>query len=46
MDNLITTSEKEEGSDVRATVKGIIDDLKSKKLANTPGAYSLHHYYI
>lgn len=35
-DNLIATSEKEEDSDVKASIGQIIEDTKSNKSVNTP----------
>lgn len=46
IDRLITTSENEERTDVDENIKNIVKDLKTKKLKNTKGAYSSHHYYI
>jgi len=46
VDRLITTSEKQEKSDVENNLKRIIDDIKSNKLRKTDGGYSKHHYYI
>lgn len=45
-DNLITTSERDEDSNVKAVIEKIIHDLQTNKLENTPGAYSYHHYYL
>ena len=46
IDRLITTSESEERTDVDENIKNIVKDLKTKKLKNTEGAYSRHHYQI
>lgn len=45
-DNLITTSEKESGSDVQTGIHEILSDIMSGSLKTTDGSYSRHHYYL
>jgi hypothetical protein len=45
-DVLITTSEQNENSDVKAIVGKIIEDIENSTLTQTEGAYSYHQYYI
>jgi len=46
LDSVITTSEDENTSDIQASIKRIIDDIKENNLAKTPASYSPHHYFI
>jgi exodeoxyribonuclease V alpha subunit len=45
-ENLITTSESEEKSNIEMNIRKIIDDIKSRKISITVGGYSQHHYFI
>jgi predicted nuclease of restriction endonuclease-like RecB superfamily len=45
-ENLITTSESEEKSNIEMSIRKIINDIKSRKITITEGGYSQHHYYI
>jgi predicted nuclease of restriction endonuclease-like RecB superfamily len=45
-DNLITTSEKEDSSNVNDTIKQIIEDIKCNRLRKSIGSYSNHHYEL
>jgi exodeoxyribonuclease V alpha subunit len=45
MDNLITTSESEDTTNIEENIKSIIEDLRSGKLKKTED-YSQHHYEI
>ncbi len=46
IDNLITTSEKEDSSNVNSTIAQIISDVTCNKLRSTPASYSNHHYEL
>ncbi|MHA1834280.1 MAG: AAA family ATPase, partial [Candidatus Baldrarchaeia archaeon] len=45
-DNLITTSESEEGTIIEENIKRIINDIASNSLNRTEGSFSYYHYYI
>ena len=45
MDNLVTTSESEEKTDIDENIRCVIDNMKREQLRKTQG-YSHHHYEI
>lgn len=45
-DNLITTSESDQASDIEQNLFQVVSDIKAKVLKVTSGSYSKHHYVI
>jgi exodeoxyribonuclease V alpha subunit len=45
-DILITTSESEDKTDIKANIKKIVDNIKSGTMPRAEVSYSYHHYFI